>query len=437
MSDLIRRARAFATAAETRLRHSTGTPWPFEQLLRDAADVMTSIGADPELVAAAWLHDTVEETPATFNDLGGQCGARVSTLVAEAGARGWPRVSRPSGRRPRRAMRPADLSPEGRTLGLAVAIATGRLVRRRMPDRWPRFSRDLAAILPSVGEGIPDVLLRQAAKLVGPTDSDLPGRPEEGAGPPGRPPLFGEGQRRIERLFADAFTARDVAEPLRSFDGQLPAREAADFAAPFALDAIGVRQAGVVAGYALVADLGRGTCDTAFRPFEPDQIVDVDEPLSRVIDVLARFDHCFVRALDTVVGLVSRADMQKPLVRMWLFGIITLVEMEIARRIRISWPDDGWARLVPEQRLARARALSDERKRRGQPCELIDCLQLSDKAQVLMEDPDQLAAFGFDSRTAARRAVKALESLRNNLAHAQDIVTHDWAQIVRMARRFE
>jgi hypothetical protein len=30
-----------------------------------------------------------------------------------------------------------------------------------------------------------------------------------------------------------------------------------------------------------------------------------------------------------------------------------------------------------------------------------------------------------------------IESLRNNLAHAQDIVTHDWAAIARIASRLE
>jgi hypothetical protein len=33
--------------------------------------------------------------------------------------------------------------------------------------------------------------------------------------------------------------------------------------------------------------------------------------------------------------------------------------------------------------------------------------------------------------------IKAFESLRNNLAHAQDIVTYDWAQIARMAQTIE
>jgi len=31
--------------------------------------------------------------------------------------------------------------------------------------------------------------------------------------------------------------------------------------------------------------------------------------------------------------------------------------------------------------------------------------------------------------------IKDLESLRNHLAHAQDIVSHDWVQIIRLAHR--
>jgi hypothetical protein len=77
----------------------------------------------------------------------------------------------------------------------------------------------------------------------------------------------------------------------------------------------------------------------------------------------------------------------------------------------------------------------EERRRRGQHCELEDCLQLSDKAQILMQSPGQLNDFGFKTKSTAKQAVKELESLRNNLAHSQDIVTHDWAQIARMTQR--
>jgi len=69
--------------------------------------------------------------------------------------------------------------------------------------------------------------------------------------------------------------------------------------------------------------------------------------------------------------------------------------------------------------------------------DLADCLQLSDKAQILMDDEQQRAALGLQTKGAAKRVMKDLESLRNNLAHAQDIVIHDWPQIARLAQRIE
>jgi hypothetical protein len=44
---------------------------------------------------------------------------------------------------------------------------------------------------------------------------------------------------------------------------------------------------------------------------------------------------------------------------------------------------------------------------------------------------------GMGSKKVAKRGIKELESLRNHLAHAQDIVQHDWAQIARLSKRIE
>jgi len=46
-----------------------------------------------------------------------------------------------------------------------------------------------------------------------------------------------------------------------------------------------------------------------------------------------------------------------------------------------------------------------------------------------------LERFGYSSRREAKTAVKEIESLRNNLAHGQDIVSYDWPQIIRMTTR--
>ena len=56
---------------------------------------------------------------------------------------------------------------------------------------------------------------------------------------------------------------------------------------------------------------------------------------------------------------------------------------------------------------------------------------------ILAGHDQAMQRLGFDSIRVAKRAIKELESLRNNLSHAQDIVTHDWAQIARLSQRME
>ena len=135
------------------------------------------------------------------------------------------------------------------------------------------------------------------------------------------------------------------------------------------------------------------------------------------------------------VGVICRDDINKPMVRMWLFGLITIIETRIVQMIQKNYPNDAWQSVLSKERLLKAQQIQEERQRRNQHCNLIDCLQLSDKARIAIEHPQIIELFGFDSKRSARQVIKNLESLRNNLAHAQDIVTHDWAQIARMSQR--
>ena len=65
----------------------------------------------------------------------------------------------------------------------------------------------------------------------------------------------------------------------------------------------------------------------------------------------------------------------------------------------------------------------------------MDCLQLADKGRLLINDRELVDRFGLNSKSAVKKVIKQFQSLRNNLAHAQDISTYDWAQIARMALR--
>ena len=64
--------------------------------------------------------------------------------------------------------------------------------------------------------------------------------------------------------------------------------------------------------------------------------------------------------------------------RMWLLGLITIVEMILSSMLARYYPEDSWQAELPEARLAKAQSLLAERRRGGQDLELRDCLHFVD-----------------------------------------------------------
>lgn len=80
--ELVERAREYAEAAHRgQVRRYTAEPYVMHPA-RVAAAVGQQTG-DPAVVAAAWLHDVIEDTGATAEELQALFGARVAGLVVE------------------------------------------------------------------------------------------------------------------------------------------------------------------------------------------------------------------------------------------------------------------------------------------------------------------------------------------------------------------
>jgi hypothetical protein len=236
----------------------------------------------------------------------------------------------------------------------------------------------------------------------------------------------------IKRIFTETFTARDVAEPLASFDADVASGDVRDFMNARAFDVVGIRGEGQVVGYVEKGSLGNGTCGQSRRPLDEAAVLSDNAPLLTVLMNLNRAPFVFITMLGNVGGIVTRDDMQKPPVRMWLFGIVTLVEMRFSELIERHCPADGWKKYLPEGRLQKAQALLEERSRRNQRLQLFDCLQFSDKGQIVARNEEVRKRTVFASRSQTEDAIKRLEQLRNNLAHAQDILTSDWNTIIQL-----
>lgn len=243
---------------------------------------------------------------------------------------------------------------------------------------------------------------------------------------------------RLRRLFFEGFSAMDIAEPLVSFDAEADAQTVRSFMSEKDFDLVGIRIDGLVGGYVQRDDLATGLCRDYLQTFTPeDDLVPDTASLTEVVKSLSINKQCFVTILDQVSAIITLSDLEKPPMRMFLFGIITLGEMLMSEIIRHRYHDGSWQDRLSTARFAKAKQLQEERFRRGQKVDLIDCLQYSDKAWILSYDEDIYKALGQESRSAARKAIKELVTLRDNLAHTQEIIPTGWKRIVIACSRMD
>ena len=134
--DIVRKAQVYAMAAHAAVgqkRKYTGEPYIVHPA--EVASIVASVpGATPDMVAAAWLHDVIEDTGCTFTDVHMAFGIDIATMV------GWlTDVSKPEdGNRARRKAidreHTAQAPAEVQTIKLADLISNSRSIMQHDPE---------------------------------------------------------------------------------------------------------------------------------------------------------------------------------------------------------------------------------------------------------------------------------------------------------------
>ncbi len=241
----------------------------------------------------------------------------------------------------------------------------------------------------------------------------------------------------LRRLFVRTITLRDIAEPLVSFDSAQAGPAVRTLMEAREFDVVGVREAGVVTGFVTREELTNGSLGERQRPFAAHMVLPDGEPLLSAFAALRERRHVFITVLGHVGGIVTRGDLQKSPVRLWLFGLVSLLEMQMLRIVRERYPGERWSSLLTPDRLETARRLHDERRRRNEGSDFSDCLQLGDKATIVMKDMELFRLSGFASKRALGKFFNDVGTLRNALAHANDIVAGRWPALAVLVTDLE
>ncbi len=158
LDSLVDRAREFATAAHGNQVRKYGPPdVPYTGHLAEVAATVAEFGGSPAQVAAAWLHDTVEDTPVTLAEVEAAFGSQVALYVKYLTD---PTDGSPDRRAVRRAAYAAHVArgpEESKLVKMADLLSNSRDIA----DADPKFARvylpELAAMLKGLA-GVNDAL---------------------------------------------------------------------------------------------------------------------------------------------------------------------------------------------------------------------------------------------------------------------------------------
>lgn len=166
-ADLAERAAIFARKAHrasSQTRKYTGEP--YENHLSEVAELVSRVSdSTPEMIAAAWLHDTIEDTSTSVQAIKKNFGPKIAILVQEL----TDVSSKEDGNRNRRKeidrFHLAQASPEAKTVKLADLVSNAESIIKH-DEKFARvFVNEMKLLLQVLREG-DKFLWARAKKMV-------------------------------------------------------------------------------------------------------------------------------------------------------------------------------------------------------------------------------------------------------------------------------
>jgi len=164
MENVVAKALDFATKAHgDQVRKYTGEP--YTNHLVEVMNIVRTVKSDDSMLAAALLHDTIEDTSVTEADVKKEFGDRIAQLVVELTD-----ISKPEdgNRATRKAMdrdKLAKVSDDAQTIKLADLISNGKDIAVNDPNFAKVFLNEKRQLLEVLDRGDP-ALMKQAKNIL-------------------------------------------------------------------------------------------------------------------------------------------------------------------------------------------------------------------------------------------------------------------------------
>lgn len=227
----------------------------------------------------------------------------------------------------------------------------------------------------------------------------------------------------VKQLFIENITAQCIYEPLLSCPLNSESNLAKEALVIRDFDVAGVKKTeeGPVVGYVIAKEIGEDEFKKYVIPIGIDVVISDSTPVANIVNVLDGNEFVFVISGNQVTGIITKADINKPPVRIYIFGTISLLEMHLNLWISHYYHNNSWTGEIPVERMAIANRVYEKRKGNNQELSLLECLQFCDKKELLSKSEDFLNVFGF-TKKSFQEFLRRAEDIRNELAHSQNSI---------------
>ena len=237
-------------------------------------------------------------------------------------------------------------------------------------------------------------------------------------------------------VLGNRILVEDICEPLRSCPAQAEAVPMAETLRNLDFEIAGVREAegSPILGLVRGVSLTHGKVENHVETIAADATVKANLPVSSLLSVMREHSHVFVEVDGAIACILTRADLNKPMVRVYLFGLISLLEIHMGFWIAHAYPENTWEGNLKESRILSARNVQHERKKSGQDLDLKQCLQFCDKRELIVQSNDLRGQLKLGSKNSSSRFLAAVEDLRNTLAQSQYDLTAkgSWEAVITL-----
>ena len=174
----------------------------------------------------------------------------------------------------------------------------------------------------------------------------------------------------------------------------------------------GFDQIPITDGDKIVGVLERG--GNPRRPIDDSLLVSSEQPLSQFVRTLKNQRYRLVLTGTSITGIVTWSDMMKPPVFVFVYSLISHLEILMTGEITSQYPQNSWLDLLDKEAKGRIIGRYQRWQKANIALELIECADLEHKASILRDRFSRNEDFG--------RELQTIISLRHSTDHVKDYV---------------